>query len=156
MLSSFLRTPTNQFGNRTTTFSTEEKNSTAVGRRHLPQLSSKALIIRISFSATFPRQSINNVIRRRRRFEAILSLQLQIKLQSLLQAFTLRVIALARSEAEGAAAAANLEGDGDEGEGEEEAEEVKEGELVEERGVREEERGEEERERVEDVGEVGG
>lgn len=122
----------------------EEQNRAAIGRSHLPKLRPETLIIRIALAASFPRQPIDLL---RTGLDALFSLQLQIKLHSLLQPLASRLIALARS-----GTTAELEKHDGNSEEDEKAENVRDRKVMEVKsGAREKER-----ERVKDIGEVGG
>uniref|UniRef100_A0A2P2MXX8 Uncharacterized protein MANES_15G022200 n=1 Tax=Rhizophora mucronata TaxID=61149 RepID=A0A2P2MXX8_RHIMU len=105
--------PTLQFGNGASTPSPEKQNRPTIGRSHLPQLGPQALIIRIPFTPTFPRQPIDLLGGGAARFHAVFSLELQIKLHGLLQTLASRLIAAAGSGA--TAEIGDEEGDEEEG-----------------------------------------
>lgn len=133
-----LGAPTLELGDGAATSGSKEQDGTAIGRGHLPELGPEALIIRVSFAASFPRQPIDLL---RASLDGVLILQFQIELHGLLQALTARLIALARSDA-----AAELDEDDGEGEKGEEADNVRELEVVAMEVEGEGGRGEEERE----------
>lgn len=137
------RSPSLELGNRTATARMEEQDGAAIGGSHLPKLGPEALVVRIALAASFPRQPVDLL---GAGLDALLRLQLQVKLHGLLQPLASRLVTLARS-----GAAAELDEHDGHGEEDEEAENVRGLEVVVKRGAREEDR-----EGVEDVGEVGG
>lgn len=120
----------------------EEQHGAAVRRRHLPELRSKALVVRVGLAPALPRQAVD-LPGLQSGLDALLGLHLQIKLHGLLHALAARIPAAARARA--ATDVGERRGGGEE---EDEGQKVGKGEVAEERrGVGEEER---------DVREVGG
>ncbi|KAM0962902.1 hypothetical protein ACFX15_021498 [Malus domestica] len=146
MPASSLGTPAFELGHRASAWRPKQQHGTAIRRRHPPQLSPEALVIRIALAAALPRQPIDIF---RPGLDTLLRLQLQIEFHGLLQALTSGPIALPGSNA-----AAELDYEQRGGEEGDEADDVGDGNVMEvdgEGGVREEER-----EGVEDVGKVRG
>lgn len=130
---------------RATTLCPEQQDRTAIWRGHLPELSPKALVIRIGLSAAFPRELVDVL---GARFDAVRSLELEIELHGFFDALAAGAMA-----APGAGATETFKREEGGGEEDDEAKGVGDnGEIdVEVDGWV----GEEDGERVEDVGEVG-
>lgn len=122
-----LGAPALQLGDGTATSSAEEQYGASIGRCHLPELGSEALVIRVSFAAALPGQAID-LLGLGGRFDAILGLQLQIELHGLLQALAGGVVA-----PPGSGAAAEIGEGGGDGEEYDEGEKVWDRDVVKER-----------------------
>lgn len=87
MASAALRAPPFEFRNRAAAPEAEEQHSSAIWRRHLPQLRAEALVVRVIVAAAFPRERIHisHCLIPIAYPQQLLPLQEQIELQSLLQ-----------------------------------------------------------------------
>lgn len=96
MPSAVLWAPALELCNGAATSRPEQQDSATIGRGHPPELGSEALVIRVGLSAALPGKPVDVL---GARFEAVPSLELEIKLQGLLEALAANAVAASRTGA---------------------------------------------------------